>query len=356
VQEDLTNSTIAVGEKVVSASVRAVEFTASTLAKLLLALLGFNNKNNQTVQKVDDSKVAKGKQSIKDLMSQGDELSEVEINQTGLKDFKSTARKYGITYSLVKNNSENPPKWTVFFKGKDAEVMNAAFREFTGKEMAKMEKSEKKIKSLEKKQEDREEQLTRAETAYDWAAKELEDAISARDANVEVIERHRDALNVFNEADAELDAAMRDEVKAETVLASAERQLEIAEPENIEAARESVAEAERGLYDARERVATARATRQDARTSFEAAQDNLQELQSNVDVARESLDRADKARTEALKNRDKAADKLQESKETQKPKEKEGVMQKLEKAKAKAKEKIKENGQEKNLKKSDRSR
>ena len=71
-----------------------------------------------------------GKQSIKQL-SKGGALENIEITSGNIKAFEPYARKYGIAYSLQKDNSETPPKWLVFFKSKDTAAMTAAFREFS---------------------------------------------------------------------------------------------------------------------------------------------------------------------------------------------------------------------------------
>ena len=53
---------------------------------------------------------------------------------------KSCAKKYGIDFSLKRDKSVDPPRYFVFFKARDVEVMTAAFREFTGKTLNKTKK------------------------------------------------------------------------------------------------------------------------------------------------------------------------------------------------------------------------
>ena len=50
------------------------------------------------------------------------------------------ARKYGIDFSLKKDASENPPKYIVFFKARDVDVMTAAFKEYTANDLKKTNK------------------------------------------------------------------------------------------------------------------------------------------------------------------------------------------------------------------------
>ncbi len=52
------------------------------------------------------------------------------------------ARKYGIDYSLKKEVGADPPKFLVFFKAKDVDVMTAAFREYAGVELKKKQVEE----------------------------------------------------------------------------------------------------------------------------------------------------------------------------------------------------------------------
>ena len=50
------------------------------------------------------------------------------------------AKKYGIDFSLKRDKSEDPPRYFVFFKARDVDVMTASFREFTGKTLNKTKK------------------------------------------------------------------------------------------------------------------------------------------------------------------------------------------------------------------------
>ena len=44
-------------------------------------------------------------------------------------------RKYNIDFSLKKDISADPPRYLVFFKGRDADVLTAAFKEFSAKNL-----------------------------------------------------------------------------------------------------------------------------------------------------------------------------------------------------------------------------
>jgi hypothetical protein len=79
----------------------------------------------------------KGKQSIKQLVKQGQGVTNIEISDKNIKDFESIARKYGVDFALKKDATENPPKWLVFFKGRDTDAITAAFKEYSAKQLSK---------------------------------------------------------------------------------------------------------------------------------------------------------------------------------------------------------------------------
>lgn len=80
----------------------------------------------------------KGKQSLSKLRAQGVSLSNVEITKDNIKSFDKVAKKYHIDYALMKQDGSN--RYYVFFKGADAEVLDAAFREYVKKEFQLDEK------------------------------------------------------------------------------------------------------------------------------------------------------------------------------------------------------------------------
>ena len=79
-------------------------------------------------------------QTIKDLMKHNTALSNIEITDKNIRSFESTAKKYGIDFALKKDNSEKPPRYLVFFKGRDADVLTMAFNEYSQKILKQKEK------------------------------------------------------------------------------------------------------------------------------------------------------------------------------------------------------------------------
>jgi hypothetical protein len=90
----------------------------------------------------------RGKQTVKQLAKQGAGVSNIEISDQNIKAFEGVARKYGVDFAVKKDVSENPPKWIVFFKGRDADALTAAFKEFTAKQLKKTTEKPSVIEAL----------------------------------------------------------------------------------------------------------------------------------------------------------------------------------------------------------------
>ena len=120
-QDEVNNKTIAL-------AIKGGKVTAETLEKALKKLLQEIEKSKQTHSQ---PKIYRGKQSVKHLVQQNTAINNIEITDGNIKAFQRTANKYGIDYALKKDTSEQPPKYLVFFKGKDIDVLTQAFKEFT---------------------------------------------------------------------------------------------------------------------------------------------------------------------------------------------------------------------------------
>ena len=108
------------------------KLTADSLQKAMKSLL------NQMKKQKD--KQPHGKQTLKQLMKQNTGVSNIEITEDNIKAFESTAKKYGIDFALKKDATESPPRYLVFFKGRDADVLTAAFKEFSAKKLTQEKK------------------------------------------------------------------------------------------------------------------------------------------------------------------------------------------------------------------------
>ena len=120
------------GEKTIALSIKTAKLDAKVLAKAIQMLLKGGDKLVKKI-KAPENMTNKGKQTVKDLVHQGQGVSNIEINYKNIKSFESVARKYGVDFALKKDKTTTPPKWLVFFKSKDADALTAAFKEFTAK-------------------------------------------------------------------------------------------------------------------------------------------------------------------------------------------------------------------------------
>ena len=84
-----------------------------------------------------------GKQTVKQLVGQNQGISNIEITDPSIKEFEKIARKYGVDYAVKKDRSSSPPKYLIFFKGRDADALTAAFTEYTNKKVKKATKTER---------------------------------------------------------------------------------------------------------------------------------------------------------------------------------------------------------------------
>ena len=119
-----------VNAKVVAIAIKGGKISAEVLDK---ALKKFVEEIEKAQKNASQPKTYRGKQSIKHLVEQNAAISNIEVTDGNIKSFERTASKYGIDYALKKDTSEQPPRYLVFFKGRDVDVMTQAFKEFSAK-------------------------------------------------------------------------------------------------------------------------------------------------------------------------------------------------------------------------------
>lgn len=126
-----------VNTKVVALVIRGGKISAEMLEK---ALKKFVDEIEKAQKQHSQPKIYRGKQSIKHLVDQNAAISNIEVTDGNIKSFERTANKYGIDYALKKDTSDQPPRYIVFFKGRDVDVMTQAFKEFSAKKVKHHEK------------------------------------------------------------------------------------------------------------------------------------------------------------------------------------------------------------------------
>ena len=113
-QEEITQKTIALVIK-----------TAKLDANVLKAAMKmYLNHCRQKAQKTH------GKTSVKKLVGEGVGVSSIEVTDGNIKSFERVAKKYNVDFAIKKDKTTDPPKYMVFFKGRDADAVAQAFKEF----------------------------------------------------------------------------------------------------------------------------------------------------------------------------------------------------------------------------------
>lgn len=133
-----------VAKETVSLAIRVTRLSAD---KLRNALKEHSQKRKANKQARTNSRIGqgykRGKQTVKQLLDQGQGATSMEIADEGVKEFLKIARKYGVDYAIVKDMEGDPPKYTVFFKAKDVDVITAVLKEYELKQQKKQERGEK---------------------------------------------------------------------------------------------------------------------------------------------------------------------------------------------------------------------
>ena len=125
-QEEITQKTLAL-------CVETGKMTAQLLQQAMKKVLADMEKHKK------NPPLRHGKQTLRQLMKHNTGVSNIEITDSNIKAFESTAKKYNIDFSLILVKGEQT-RYLVFFKGRDADVMTAAFQEFSAKKLNREKK------------------------------------------------------------------------------------------------------------------------------------------------------------------------------------------------------------------------
>ena len=113
-QEEVTQKTIAL----------VIKTTKLDANVLKAAMRMYLNHRKQKAQKTH------GKTSVKKPVGGGMGVSSIEVTDGNIKSFERVAKKYNVDFAIKKDKTCDPPKYLVFFKGKDADAVAQAFKEF----------------------------------------------------------------------------------------------------------------------------------------------------------------------------------------------------------------------------------
>ena len=134
-----------VEDKAINLLIRTSELSLRTVMSAGRQYMAHRDKvktrkaTEKNAKKAEKSLPKRGRQKVSELVGQGQGVENIDVSQTDIKGFEVYARKYGIDYAVRKDISEDPPKYLVFFKAKDADAMSAAFNEYAAKALQKKE-------------------------------------------------------------------------------------------------------------------------------------------------------------------------------------------------------------------------
>lgn len=114
-----------VTQRTVTLCVEASKLSAETLQQALKKVL------EEMQKKPAQRTLHQGKQTLRQLKQHGASLTNIEITEQNIKAFSSVAKKYQIDFALKKDPHTQPPHYYVFFKSRDKDQLQPAFREFT---------------------------------------------------------------------------------------------------------------------------------------------------------------------------------------------------------------------------------
>lgn len=121
-QEDIENKTVTM-------AINGSKFTARTLKNAISKWL-----DHQKRAAAHGDVTPRGKQTVRQLASQNQGMTSIEIDGKGIRDFERIAKRYGVDFAVKKVKGDQP-KFLVFFKAKDSDALTAAFQEYTGKQV-----------------------------------------------------------------------------------------------------------------------------------------------------------------------------------------------------------------------------
>ena len=149
-QEEITQKTLAL-------CVETGKMTAQLLQQAMKKVLADMEKHK------NDPQLRHGKQTLRQLMKHNTGVSNIEITDQNIRAFSSAAKKYGLDFALKKDTSGEHTRYLVFFKGRDADVITAAFREFSAKNLAKEKKPSIRKRLTKAKEQTKRQDLERGE-------------------------------------------------------------------------------------------------------------------------------------------------------------------------------------------------
>ena len=125
-----------VEQRTLTLAINGTKFTGRMLKAAVAKFMAYRRSHKAAKACVHP----KGKQTVKQLARQGQGVNTMEIADENLRQFERIARKYGVDYAVRRDTSADTPRFLVFFKGRDADAISAAFKEFLSTKERKSER------------------------------------------------------------------------------------------------------------------------------------------------------------------------------------------------------------------------
>ena len=139
-QDEINSKTVALA---INVGKKGARLTADMLkAAMRKYLRGREQKKTAKRQEKQHEKLygKHGKQTVAELMKQNQGLTNIEVTDSNIKSFERVANKYNIDFALKKDIESEKPRYIVFFKARDVDVMTAAFKEYSSRAVMKDKK------------------------------------------------------------------------------------------------------------------------------------------------------------------------------------------------------------------------
>jgi len=129
-----------INDKAISLATRVGKVSADELRKALGKLMAELKKGQSTAIKTlkakntdiarKTSEPQRGKQTLKQLSKDNGGLSTVELKDPDLRLLNQTMKRHNVDFACMKDGNG---KYTLFFKGRDADTITHAFQQYTQK-------------------------------------------------------------------------------------------------------------------------------------------------------------------------------------------------------------------------------
>ena len=132
-----------VENRAVTLVISATKLTGRLLKAAILKYLASRKEKRLQKARAAPEKPA-GKQTVKQLIGQNQGVSNIEITDSNIKAFERDGPEIRRGLCGEEGPQRSPPKYLIFFKGRDADALTAAFTENTpAKRSSKQSKTER---------------------------------------------------------------------------------------------------------------------------------------------------------------------------------------------------------------------